>query len=155
MQKKNEMLKNACIYFLLSTVFWFAVDYTTVFNPYYQRWFDYMPDILLFYFGYPLVFTVLIYALRLNGWKLAAALIIGLFIVEIVFTRNALLYTFPIMLVMVPLSVCIYTFITIVPKWIVEGRLRENRLVVIGLTAVWLIVAALSWITRLREGPGV
>ena len=73
MQKKNEMLKNAFLYFLLSAIFWFAVDYTTVFNPYYRRWFSYMPDILVIYFGYPLIFTVIIYALRLDGWKLAAS----------------------------------------------------------------------------------
>ena len=54
-------------------------------------------------------------------------MLIAAFVVEVVLSHNALLYTFPIMLVMIPIAVCIYGFITFVPKWIVENRVIENK----------------------------
>ena len=50
-----------------------------------------------------------------------------LFIVEIVFTGNVMILTFPLMLVMIPISLGMYSFIIYVPGWIVDNRLKENK----------------------------
>ncbi len=77
-------------------------------------------------------------------------MIIAAFIVEVPLSKNALLYTFPQMIVMIPLAVCIYSFITYMPKWIIEKRLGENRARVFFLTLVWFIVSILAFITNSR-----
>jgi len=44
----------AFVKYLLSGVsIWVLVDYTTAFNPDTARWIQHMPDIWLFYLGYP------------------------------------------------------------------------------------------------------
>ena len=55
-------------YFSLAVLAWVIVDFTTtaaIGNPlaYYSK---YMPALLLFYLGYPLVFSYLIYGLKLR-----------------------------------------------------------------------------------------
>ena len=48
-------------YLIAGVVMWVVVDFTTAFNPDFQRWLDHMPLIWAFYVGYPLVFAHLIY----------------------------------------------------------------------------------------------
>ncbi len=67
---------------------------------------------------------------------------------------STVFHPFPIMIIMIPVACCIYILVTLVPKWIVEGRLGEKKRVIIPVTMVWILVVILSWITRLREGPG-
>ncbi|MBW6518936.1 MAG: hypothetical protein K0A89_10605 [ANME-2 cluster archaeon] len=75
-----------------------------------------MPEIWLFYIGYPLVFAHLIYKKMWDARKIFYSMLIAVFVVEVVLSHNALLYTYPIMLVMIPIAVCIYGFITFAPE---------------------------------------
>lgn len=129
-------------------LFWVVVDYSTAFNPNFQVWLNYMPEIWLFYIGYPLVFAYLIYKKKWDKDRIFYSMLIAAFVVEVVLSHNALLYTFPIMLVMIPFAVCIYGFITFVPKWIVENRVIENKKTTILFTLVWIVVSILSFVTR-------
>jgi len=135
-------------YLLLSILTWVIVDYTTAFNPDIQRWIDHMPLIWGFYIGYPLIFAHLIYQKKWGGRRLFSAMLIGAFTVEIIFTNNSLLYTFPLMIVMIPIAIAIYTVVTYLPKWIVEGSLKQNwkTITIIGLT--YLTVAILNYATN-------
>ena len=135
-------------YFLLGTVFWFCVDFTTAFAPDVHRWVSYMPTILLFYFGSPLLFAVLIYRRGWSDRSLFGPLLVVLVLVEIVFSHNALLFTFPLLLIFIPVAVAIYSFITYVPRWIVDGRLAQHRGPTLLLTLVWIIIAVLSTSSR-------
>lgn len=135
-------------YFILGMLFWVVVDYSTAFNPNFQVWLNYMPEIWLFYIGYPLVFAYLIYKKMWDKDRIFYSMLIAAFVVEVVLSHNALLYTFPIMLVMIPIAVCIYGFITFVPKWIVENRVIENKKTTILFTLVWIVVSILSFVTR-------
>ncbi|MDF1557525.1 MAG: hypothetical protein P1P80_05015 [ANME-2 cluster archaeon] len=144
-------MKDIVKYFILSVVFWIVVDYSTAFNPNFQDWLNYMPEIWFFYIGYPLIFTYVIYKKRWDTRRIFYAMLIGTFVVEVVLSQNALLYTFPIMLIMIPIAVCIYSFITFVPKWMVENRLTENKKKTIILILVWVMVAFLSYITRINS----
>ena len=145
---KKINMNNSLRYFVLGVIFWIVVDYTTAFNPDFQRWLDHMPEIWLFYLGYPLLFTFLIYKKGWTGWKLFLPMLLGAFVVEVIFTHNVLLYTFPIMLVMIPIALCIYGFITYTPKWIVEKKILEHKILSLLFAAVWVIVSFLSFITR-------
>lgn len=145
-------MNNYYRYFILGAVFWVTVDFTTAFCPDVQRWISYMPDIWLFYFGYPLLFGNLIYKKHLKDNKLVLAMLSAAFLIEVILSHNALLYTFPIMLVMIPIAVCIYGFITFVPVWLVEKRLIENKKKIVLLTLVWIIVSILNFATNNRAG---
>ena len=48
-------------YLLSGVSIWVLVDYTTAFMPDTARWIQHMPDIWLFYIGYPLAVSYLIY----------------------------------------------------------------------------------------------
>ena len=146
-----KSLSNFWKYFFIAVIFWFIVDYTTAFNPDIQSWLSFMPTIFIFYFGYPLAFAYMLYKAKFDSKKIFVAMLVGIFIVEIVFTNNALLYTFPIMLIMIPIGLGIYGFITYVPKWIVENSLKDHKKMTILLTIVWLVVAILGFVTKSRE----
>jgi len=132
-------------YFILAVIFWVVVDYSTAFNPDWQRWIEHMPLILLFYLGYPLLFTFLIYRLKWRRWQLFLAVLFMTFFLEMVIFHNTLLTTFPMLLVMIPVAVAIYSFITYVPLWIAEGNLRNKWKLSSLLTLVWLIVSILNY----------
>jgi hypothetical protein len=139
-------------YLIIAVLFWILVDFTTAFNPDFQRWINHMPLIWAFYIGYPLVFAFLIYKKGFEGRKLFYSMLIGIFVVEIVLSNNALLYTFPIMLIMIPLALCIYSFITYTPKWVVEKRLKIERKKLVLLLLVWIIVSILNFATQIGSG---
>jgi hypothetical protein len=135
-------------YFLLAVLFWVVVDFTTAFNPNLRDWVHHMPLIWLFYTTYPALFAFLIFKRQWSGARLFAAMILMAFLVEVVISKNTLLTTFPVLVIMIPVALAIYALITYVPKWIVEGKVRENKVVTITVAAVWLIVAVLSYKTR-------
>jgi len=140
----NKLLK----YFILAIIFWFIVDFTTteaIRNPgfYYST---YMPALLIFYIGYPLIFSILIYRFNFTGKKLFMATLMGAFIVEVLFVHNPLLTTFPLMLIGIPAAVSIYSFITYVPKWIVDREIKNNKLKLIMMVVVYFLISLASLI---------
>lgn len=134
-------MKRFATYFLVGTILWVVVDWTTAFNPDFERWLSHMPEIWLFYIGYPLVFAFLIYKRRWSDGRVFLATLVGAFLVEVVFTENELLYTFPIMLIGIPIAVSIYGSLTFVPKWIVENKIRQNKRKLILMIIVWILVS--------------
>ena len=137
-------------YLISGVSIWVLVDYTTAFMPDTARWVQHMPDIWLFYIGYPLVVSYLIYNRNWEGRKLFASMLVLAFIVEVVFSSNSLLYTFPIMLVMNPLAVAIYSLVTYIPKWITEKEMTKNRKTVAILSVVWITVSILNYATNIN-----
>ena len=135
-------------YFLLSAAFWCGFDFSKAFAPDFRRWVSFMPAVFLFYFGAPLLFSFLIYR---RGWtdrQLVAPMLLVLFVVEVLFAHNALLWTFPLLVVFVPVAVGVYSFITFVPRWASEGELSKHRVGASSLTLVWLVIALLSTASR-------
>lgn len=135
-------------YLLAGVVTWVVVDFTTAFNPDVQRWLDHMPLIWVFYVGYPLVFAHLIYNRRWSDRSIFLAMIAGGFFVEIVCSNNSLLYTYPIMLAMIPVALAIYGVVTFIPKWVVEGELKARWRTTAFLLAVYFIVAVLNYFNK-------
>ena len=135
-------------YLLAGVVTWVVVDYTTAFNPDVQRWLDHMPLIWGFYVGYPLAFSHLIYNRRWSDRSISLAMIAGGFFVEIVCSNNSLLYTYPIMLVMIPVALAIYGVVTFIPKWVVEGELKARWRTTALLLAVYIVVAVLNYFNK-------
>jgi len=135
-------------YVLTGTLAWVVVDFTTAFNPDVQRWIEHMPLIWVFYIGYPLLFAFLIYKRRWSDGRITSVMLVSAFVIEVVLSDNALLYTFPIMLVMNPVAVAIYSLVTFVPKWLVEGEIRNRTKTTILLVAVWIVVSILNFVTN-------
>jgi len=129
---------------------WVVVDFTTTFNPDVQRWISHMPTIWAFYIGYPLLFAYLIYSRRWSDRRVTATILVSAFVIEVVLSANALLYTFPIMLIMNPVAAAIYSVVTFIPKWLVEGEIRERWKMTSLLVAVWIVVSILNHATNVR-----
>ncbi len=139
-------------YALTGMIAWVVVDFTTAFNPDVQRWIEHMPLIWAFYIGYPLLFAFLIYRRRWSDRRIASAMLVSAFVIEVVLSDNALLYTFPIMLVMNPVAAAIYSVVTFIPKWLVEGEIRKRKRITILLVAVWVVVSILNFVTNVNLG---
>jgi hypothetical protein len=137
-------------YALTGMIAWVVVDFTTAFNPDVQRWIRHMPLIWAFYIGYPLLFAYLIYKRGWNDRKIVYAMFVSAFVIEVIFSNNALLYTFPVMLVMNPVAAAIYGVVTFIPKWMVEGEIRERKKAVLLLVAVWIVVSILNYATNVN-----
>jgi hypothetical protein len=134
-------------YLLSGVSVWVLVDYTTAFNPDTARWIQHMPDIWLFYIGYPLLFAYLIYVRNWNNKQLFSSMLVMAFIIEVVLSQNSLLYTFPILLIMNPVAFAIYSLITFIPKWFTENELTSNKKTIVILVVVWILVSILNYVT--------
>ena len=145
-------MRSSVKYFIIAVAFWVVVDYSTAFNPDWQCWLEHMPLILLFYFGYPLLFTFLIYRLKWRRWQLFMAMLFMMFFLEMVIFNNTLLTTFPMLLVMIPVAVPIYSFITYVPLWIAEGDLRNKWKLASMLAFIWLVISFLNYQSNISGG---
>ena len=137
-------------YLLSGVSIWVLVDYTTAFNPDTARWIQHMPDIWLFYIGYPLIFTYLIYVRNWNDKQLFSAMLVLAFIIEVVLSKNSLLYTFPLLLIMNPVAVAIYSLVTFMPKWFTENEITRNRKTVAILVVAWITVSILNYVTNIN-----
>lgn len=137
-------------YMLTSTIAWVIVDFTTAFNPDVQRWIEHMPLIWVIYIGYPLLFAFLIYKRKWSDRKIVSTMLVSAFLIEVVLSDNALLYTFPIMLVMNPVAVAIYSVVTFIPKWLVEGEIRKRTKTTFLLVTVWIVVSILNFVTNVN-----
>ena len=137
-------------YTFTGMIAWVVVDFTTAFNPDVQRLIRHMPLIWAFYIGYPLLFAYLIYRRRWSDRKIAYAMLVSAFVIEVVLSDNALLYTFPMMLVMNPIAAAIYGVVTFIPKWLVEEEIRERKKSVLLLVAVWIVVSIMNYATNVN-----
>jgi hypothetical protein len=131
-------------YFVASVLLWIAVDLGTAGGfrlSYLQK---YGPALLVFYLGYPLVFTALVFRWRWTDARLLAATLAAIAVIEVVLTGNPLLMTFPAMLLAIPLALAVYAPLTFFPLWYVRGELSSHRRLVISLIAVEVLVTALT-----------
>ncbi len=142
-------------YFAIALLAWIIVDFTTtpaIGNPraYYSK---YMPALLIFYIGYPLVFSALIYKVRLSSFGLFLAMIVGIVVVEIVFTHNMLLLTLPVCLLAISISLGHYAMVTFMPQWISERTISKNRSWATATVAVWAVGVILNLLTQFGANP--
>ncbi|MBU7024808.1 MAG: hypothetical protein HXS40_11645 [Theionarchaea archaeon] len=133
-------------YFIIGVMFWLLVDWTTAFQPDLQRWLTYWPEIWMFYLGFPLIFAFLIYRRMWSDRKIFVATLFEVFIVEIVFTHNVLLYTFPIMVLALPVGIILYSILAFVPKWIVDKELKRNKWKLTLMVVVWAFVSLATYV---------
>jgi hypothetical protein len=141
---KQFHLPKSWQYFLLGVLLWTIVDFGTAGGfriTYFQK---YGLTLLLFYVGYPLLFSVLIFKLRWSESRLFLATLITIFIIEIIFTRNPLLMTFPALIWGIPLAIMIYTPLTFFPLWIVRKEIAKHGILILALTIVELIIMMLT-----------
>ncbi len=131
-------------YFFLGFLLWVVVDFGTAGGfriAYFEK---YGPTLLLFYIGYPLIFSVMIFKLHWNERHLFLATLAAIFVVEVLFTRNPLVMTFPALLLGIPLAILVYAPLTYFPLWFVRKELGKHRLLVTSLVIVESIVILLT-----------
>ena len=140
-------MKKFTKYFLWGILFWLIVEWFTAFQPNLGKWLSYWPEIWLFYITFPLIFAHLIYTQKWNEKQIFISTILTIFIVEVIFAHNTLLYTWPVMIAIIPIAIAIYGFLIFIPKWIVEEKLRENTGKIIIMTVVMAIVSISTYLT--------
>lgn len=117
MLKMNKVIS----YMVLGMLAWLIAEYVTVWREKgIEKWVSHMPAIFIFYIGWVSFFAFLIFVKKWNNKKLFLTTIILGFILELTFFHNSMLYTFPRCLYAVPALVLIYSFLTFLPKWIVN-----------------------------------
>lgn len=131
-------------YSLLGVFLWVVVDFGTAGGFRLSYFEKYGPPLLFFYIGYPLLFSCLIFKLHWDERRLFWATLAAIFIVEVLFTKNPLVMTFPILLLGIPLAVLVYAPLTYFPLWIVRKEIVRHRLLIIGLIVVELVIMALT-----------
>jgi len=143
MQQTSGKLKPVW-YFLLSVALWFIIDFGTAGGfriSYYEKiW----PTILLFYLGFPLIFSVLIFRLQWTKYQLFLSTLATIYIIEVVFTRNPLLMTFPTLLWGIPLAVLVYVPLVYFPLWVIRGEIEKHGLIIVVLCMVEVAVMLLT-----------
>jgi hypothetical protein len=141
---KAPRLEGARGYFLLCFLLWVVVDLGTAGGFRLSYLARYMPALLTFYVGYPLVFTYLVYRRRLGGRGLFVATLVAIFVVEAILTGNPWLIAFPLCLVGIPLAIAVYAPLAYFPLWAVRGELGRHRRMVVALCCVEAAVMALT-----------
>ncbi|MFH2103054.1 MAG: hypothetical protein ABIJ39_06825 [Chloroflexota bacterium] len=142
--KSKVKISPAVIYYLACFLLWVLVDLGTAggFGLSYSA--KYGPTLLIFYLGYPLVFTFLVYTVHWGEKKLLLATLVAIFIVEVIFTRNPLVMTFPVCLLGIPLAILIYAPLTYFPLWYVRKEMGKHKAIVVFLVICELAVMGLT-----------
>jgi hypothetical protein len=142
--ERDNRAAKALAYCALCFALWVVVYFGTAGGfriGYFQK---YGLTLLLFYLGYPLLFTFLVFGLKFNERRLLLATLAAIFVVEVVFTRNPLVTSFPACLLGVPLAAAVYAPLTFFPLWIVEGRMVGHIRLVVFLSLIVLAVMCLT-----------
>jgi hypothetical protein len=141
---ESALLRGPSTYFGLCFLLWVVVDFGTAggFRPSYFA--TYMPALLLFYVGYPAIFTYLVYRRRTSDRGLFAATAVAIFVVEVLFVHNPWLIVPPLLFVGIPLALAVYAPLTYFPLWIVRGEWRRHRRAVLALGGVEIAIMALT-----------
>jgi hypothetical protein len=141
---KQFPLPKSWQYFFLGILLWVLVDFGTAGGfriTYFEK---YGPTLLLFYVGYPLVFSVLIFKLHWSEKALFFATLVAIFVVEVIFTRNPLVMAFPALFLGIPLAIMVYAPLTYFPLWFVREEIVKHRILILGLILVELVVMMLT-----------
>jgi hypothetical protein len=141
---KHFYLQISWQYFLLGVLLWILVDFGTAGGFQLAYFQEYGATLLLFYLGFPLIFTLLIFRFNWNETRLFFATLIAIFIVEVLFTRNPLVMSYPSLLWGIPLAILIYLPLTYFPLWFVRKEIGRHRFLVIGLSLVEVLVMLLT-----------
>jgi len=136
-------------YILYGFILWVVIDLGTAGGFRLAYFSAHGPLLLAFYLGFPIAFAYLIFYRHWSGWRLLLATAVAIVLVEGVFTRNPFILSFPLMLVGVPLSICIYTPLTYFPLWVVNGEMRQHTGMVVFLS---LVVVAVMLLTTFGAG---
>jgi hypothetical protein len=132
------------MYLLIGIVLFTVVDFGTAggFDLGYFRTCGFA--LLIFYIGYPLLFTALIYRLHMPEKWLMVPTVLCMFLIEAVFTRNPLVIGFPACLAGIPLALAVYAPLTYFPLWIERGEMGRHKGIVIFLSAVEIVIMLLT-----------
>ena len=136
-------------YVLLGFLLWVIVDLGTAGGFRLSYFTTHGPLLLVFYLGYPLIFSYLIFRHHWSGRRLSLATVVAILLIEGVFTGNPFVLSFPLMLVGIPLAICIYAPLTFFPLWIVNQEMHRHGALAVILS---IVVLAVMFLTTLGGG---
>ena len=142
-ERRSDHLQSI-LYLFLCIFFWIIIDFGTAGGFRISYFEKYGLALLLFYIGYPIIFTYLTFGLKYSERKLFIATLLGIFIIEGIFTRNTLVIDFPVCLIGIPLAIAVYAPLTYFPLWIVRKEVRAHMGIMLFLSLIELVVIILT-----------
>jgi hypothetical protein len=142
--RKRIVIPISWQYFIIGVIFWVIVDWGTA-GGYRLTYFEkFGPTLLLFYIGYPLLFTVLIFKLKWSDTLLFLATLGAIFLIEVLFTRNPILLNSPALFIGIPLAIMVYMPLTYFPLWLVRKEVVSHKVIMLVLLFFELIIILLT-----------
>ena len=133
--------------FMLTFIFtYWLVDFTTGFNSDFGYWVFIGGPIMgaILYTISGLIFYYLIYTKKFSEKKLFYVIIGYALIIEIIL-KNELILNPALLAGGLVMLVGIYSLIAFVPKWIIDGTLKENWKKALPLVLFWLLLATIAY----------
>lgn len=123
-------MKQYLLYVAFGFLAWVIAEYVTVWaKEGIALWVSYMPWIFVFYIAYPLLFSFFIYKMKLSNLKLLGLTFVVGFFFEIVFFGKAyMLLKLPDTIILTPLLILVYGFLTFAPKFAVSKLLPAETI---------------------------
>lgn len=144
MQSTPNRFPKSWQYFFLDFLLWVFVDFGTAGGFRISYFEKYGATLLLFYIGYPLLFSIFIFRFHWDDRRLFLATLAAIFVVEVLFTRNPLVMTFPALLLGIPLAIMVYAPLTYFPLWFVRKEMTRHKSLITALVMVELIIMMLT-----------
>lgn len=141
-------------YFVYSLLAWIIIDWGTAGGlrlAYFTTPPSYIVILPLLYAIFSLIFTWLIFKLGFSDKKLFSAMLVLIFVVEVVMVRNPLLIQFPLLLLGIPLAIAVYIPLIYFPLWIARKEMRTHKKTIFLLSIVVIAITILSVISKSRE----
>ena len=136
-------------YLLLYILVYFVVDFTTGFRWSFQYWLSLNGPLVMAiqYSLSGLIFAYLIYKRNIRErWLFLITAAYG-FLIEVVIIKNPMFTSGPQLAILATfLTLVFYPMIVFIPKWIVNKEIKRNLKKVISMTAVWFLIAIVTYL---------
>lgn len=126
MLKEVSTRNHPAVYYGAAFVLWVVLDivlsYKLDLDLYYQAfWIS-----LFFYVFYPLLFLFVFYYLLWDVSRAFLLMFAVMLVIEALLFDNYLMYSFPDLFLHIPLGLCVWGLITIVPLWVAERQMKYH-----------------------------
>ena len=126
------------LYIIFSFILWIIVEYITVWRTRFEEWMSLMPWAALQYLVIILIFYYFLYWRDWNELRVFGLMVLVMYVFEFLW-QNFLLLNIVLFIPTSILLIQIWGFLTFIPYWIVESKLRKNKKMAI-FYALWPVL---------------
>ena len=142
MLKEVSTRNHPWIYYGTAFILWVVLDIILSYNLNLDLYYKAFWASLIFYIFYPLLFLFVFYYLL---WDVTRAFLLML-VIEVLLFDNYLMYSFPELFLHIPLGLCVWSLITIVPLWIAERQVVYHRKTILVFAVGTLLLGIVNYL---------